>query len=278
MKKKQPKISVLLVFYNTEQYIEEAIKSVLNQSFQDFELVLVDDGSTDMSVQIVNRFNDERIRLILNNHDYISSLNFGLDYALGKYIARMDADDIMHPDRLFVQYRLMEDKPWIDFCSSWCTFFDERTGKKALLKEGAGKITDPLVSLLYRNIFTHPTMIFKKEFIKNHNLRYSYFSYAEDYKMWVDAAKLGATFYIEPQSLLFYRCHDNQISIIKRKEQEETSNQIKKEIIDYLFLSLPKELQELYECLCSLKSKEMVTTNYMLSVMYNIFKYNKIQK
>ena len=133
MKKSNPAISVVMVFYNAERYIEEAVKSVLRQSFRDFELLLIDDGSIDPSVRIVENILDDRIKIIHKDHDYIASLNYGLDCAQGKYIARMDADDIMHPDRLFVQYRLMEDKPRIDFSSSWCTFFEENTGKRPLI-------------------------------------------------------------------------------------------------------------------------------------------------
>ena len=278
MMKSKPAISVVMVFYNAERYIEEAVKSVLKQSFRDFELLLIDDGSIDQSVIIVENIKDDRIKIIHKGHDYITSLNYGLDCAQGRYIARMDADDIMHPDRLFVQYRLMEDKPWIDFCSSWCTFFEEKTGKEVLYNESSGIIKDPLVSLLHKNIFVHPTMIFKTEFLKKNNLKYQHYNYAEDYKMWFEAAKRGANFYIEPQSLLFYRCHEQQVSTTKSDEQRKTSFRIKEEIVDYLLPDLPKELKELYDCLRNMEIKNMVKQGHKIAFMSEILKQNKIMR
>lgn len=276
MKKNNPIISVVMVFYNAEQYINEAVQSVLKQSFKDFELLLIDDGSKDQSVRIVEGYEDDRIIIIHKDHDYIASLNYGLELAQGKYIARMDADDIMHPDRLFVQYHLMEDKPWIDFCSSWCTFFEEKTGKEVLHKGFSGEIKDPLVSLLHKNIFIHPTIIFKTEFLKKNNLKYKHYNYAEDYKMWVEAAKLGAKFYIEPQSLLFYRCHEQQVSTTKSEEQIKTSFRIKEEIIDCLLPNLPKELKDFYNILCNMEIKNMVKQGLKVAFMSEILKLNKI--
>ena len=86
--------------YNAARFIKDCIDSVLSQSFQDLELLVVDDGSTDNSCDIVNSVRDNRIRLIRNQHDYVGSLNKLLDEAKGKYIARMDADDVMYPNRL----------------------------------------------------------------------------------------------------------------------------------------------------------------------------------
>ena len=83
-----PAISVVMVFYNAEQFIEEAVNSVLRQSFQDFELILVDDGSQDQSLRIIKQFKDDRIVIAHKCHDYIASLNYGLEKVKGKYIAR----------------------------------------------------------------------------------------------------------------------------------------------------------------------------------------------
>jgi glycosyltransferase involved in cell wall biosynthesis len=271
-----PAISIIMVFYNAEKYIKESVKSILNQSFNDYELLLIDDGSTDMSVKIVKEFKDDRIILIHTCHDYIKSLNVGLEKAHGKYIARMDADDIMHPDRLFIQYSLMENNPKIDICFSWCTIFGNKNGRHFLYNEYSGEINNPLVSMLRKNIFTHPSMMIKTDFIKNNNLKYQHYNYAEDYKLWVDVAKLGALFYVEPQSLLYYRCHKDQVSVTYNEEQERSGIRIKKEIIDYLLLQIPKEIKELYECLCALESKKLLKPNYRFDLMYEVLEYNKI--
>lgn len=114
-------ISVIMAAYNAEKYIGEAIESTLGQSFSDLEIIIVDDGSTDATRSIVRSYPDERLKLIENKHDYIGSLNIGLKTASGKYIARMDADDIMHIDRLKIQYAIMEEDPRTTICSSWIT-------------------------------------------------------------------------------------------------------------------------------------------------------------
>lgn len=111
---RSPLVSVCMPMYNASEYLRECIDSVLAQSFEDFEFLIVDDGSTDDSVSIVRFYADPRIRLIQNNHDYIGSLNILLDEARGKYIARMDADDVMMPERLQVQYDYMEENTDVD--------------------------------------------------------------------------------------------------------------------------------------------------------------------
>lgn len=113
------KISVVMPTYNAEKYVEEAIKSVLNQTFDDFEFIIVDDGSMDNTVPIIRSFNDKRIKLIENKHDFIDSLNLGIENASSKYLARMDADDIMFNERLAIQYSIMEEESEITVCSSW---------------------------------------------------------------------------------------------------------------------------------------------------------------
>jgi glycosyltransferase involved in cell wall biosynthesis len=105
---KTPAVSIVMSMYNAEKYLGETIDSILEQIFTDFELIIVDDGSTDNSVNIVKAYTDGRIKLVLCEHDYINSLNTGLFCATGKYIARMDADDIMPVDRLEIQYEFME--------------------------------------------------------------------------------------------------------------------------------------------------------------------------
>lgn len=118
-------VTVLMPAYNASKYVAEAIESVLKQSFEDWELIIVDDGSTDNTVDIIRSYTDSRIRLICNEHDFIGSLNLGLQEATGKYIARMDADDIMHPDRLKIQYNIMEEESEITVCGSWVKIFSE---------------------------------------------------------------------------------------------------------------------------------------------------------
>lgn len=111
---KQLPISVCMSMYNVAPYVGECIDSILAQTFEDFELLIVDDGSDDDSAAIVRSYTDKRIKLIEREHDYIASLNYLLSHATGKYIARMDADDIMLPNRLERQFTYMETHPGVD--------------------------------------------------------------------------------------------------------------------------------------------------------------------
>lgn len=270
-----PTISIVMPFHNSEKYIKESLRSVVKQSYRDFEVILINDGSSDNSMKIVESFDDERIKVINNRHDFISSLNLGLDTAVGKYVARMDSDDIMHPDRLLVQWRTMERNEDIDFCSSWCTFFDEKTGKTLPYRTHYGRIEYPLIHLLNNNIFVHPSMMFRRDFIVRNGLRYQNYKYAEDYKLWVEAAKLGAGFFVEPQQLLYYRTHPEQASKKYHAEQEQYSLQIRQEILDYLYPRMLPQLQQLNNCIKAIEEDGIVKPDYRLKTIYNMIKLYK---
>lgn len=276
MKRREPLVSIVLPYYNSEEFIAQAIKSILNQSFKYFELILINDGSQDHSTKIVESFHDKRIVLIHKSHEFISSLNAGLTIAKGKYIARMDADDIMHPDRLLVQAMLLERNKQIDFCSCWCTVFNDETGEIFPMKTRSGEIRNPLVSLLLNNCFVHPSMMFRRTFMEKHKLKYKPYKFAEDYKLWLDAANAGAKFHIEPQILLFYRYHPKQISEINKKEQKETGLIIRKEIMQSIIPQISPDLQSLYMHLEKLENKNMITSETKYRFMHTLLIYNDI--
>ena len=200
----KPEISVVMSAYNVEKYIADAIRSVLRQTFRDYEFIIVNDGSTDRTAKIIGSFRDRRIKVITNDkHDFIGSLNMGMAAARGNYIARMDSDDIMHIDRLKIQYAIMRNNPEIDVCTSWMTLFGDRANVGQVSKTLSGIVEMPLVHLLSRNIFFNPTSMIRSEFIRNHNIKYEHYDFAEDYKWWMEMARLGATFYVEPQNNCF---------------------------------------------------------------------------
>lgn len=270
-------ISIVMPVYNGADYICEAIQSILEQSFTNYELIILDDGSTDQTVEIIRRFHDPRIVLYTQPHDFIKSLNHGLEKAIGKYIARMDADDIMHPERLKIQYNIMEVEPSIDFCGSWYTLFGEKMKDKKVVPIYSGRVDTPLLTLLVKNVFCHPTMMMRKCFLEKHDLNYQNYSYAEDYKLWVEAAKCGACFYVEPQSLLYYRVSDTQICHTKRPEQRESSLRIKDELIDYILSCFEKNSQakDYYRILQRLEQEEQIDYDMKVNHMCHLFDYNK---
>lgn len=234
------KISVILPVYNGESYINEAIDSVLKQSFVDFELLVINDGSTDRTSEIINAYSDSRLKVASRHHDFIESLNDGLSRSKSKYIARMDADDVMHPDRLKVQYHIMEEEPSITICTSWMNAFGEGQTSRLIQSDLSGLIQHPEILLLERNIIAHPTVMIRRSFLLDHQLYYKKgYAHAEDYKLWTDCAQYGAVFYIEPEPLLGYRVSSNQVSRIYRDEQNDSANKVRYEHLQHLILNAP---------------------------------------
>ena len=224
----------MMVVYNAESFLKDSIDSILRQSFKDFEFIIIDDGSTDRTIEILHSYNDDRIVFYEHKHDYIASLNLGLSLCKGRYIARMDADDISHPDRFRIQYAIMEAEPSIDICGSWMYGFKDSIRNGVLFSKLSGLIEQPLRILFEKNLFYHPTMFFRRSFFVANNLSYQEYPYAEDYKLWFEAAKKGAVFYVEPQPLYYYRNNETQVSVIRRREQFQTKTLIQKEILEYL--------------------------------------------
>ncbi len=190
-----PIVSVVISSYNMEKTLPAALDSILNQTFSDFELIVIDDGSTDNTQGIFKRYckKDSRIRCISNkkNLGLIASLNKGLNAARGKYIVRMDADDTSYSDRLARQVQFMN-KYSLDLS---CGMVDIQDNKD---KEEQYTYWEELNSealkfqLLYGNIFAHPATIFRRSFLKKFNLSYnSEHPNAEDYDLWVEIAMNG---------------------------------------------------------------------------------------
>jgi glycosyltransferase involved in cell wall biosynthesis len=206
-------ISVILPVFNGEKYIKEAIESILLQSFTNFELVIIDDGSTDKSLEIIKSFSDDRIKVLRNesNSGLIYSLNRGLSEAKGKYVARMDADDIACPERLRTQFEFMENNPDIGLCGT----FVKRFG--SILRRGLLKVpveNDEIkANSLFFCSFVHPTVMFRRELILKHGLNYSEdFKGTEDYNLWVEMIGKGVRTANIPKLLLKYRVSDFSVS------------------------------------------------------------------
>ena len=230
MKKQSPSISVCMPFYNVEDYIEEAIDSVLEQSFQNFELILINDGSTDDSLKIVQSYSDKRIRIINKSHDYITSLNAGLKSASGKYVARMDADDKMHKDRLQKQYNYLESNDDVSACGAGLEFFGMKGGQYIPTRLKSNEIE---IGFIECNCFT--VGMIRKSFLETHQLCYNRnFIYAEDYKLWVDIILAGGKLSNLPCSLYYYRAHEKQISAVNECLMHDNSYLIRNDLIRYL--------------------------------------------
>ena len=166
---KEPIVTVLLPAYNAEKYIRESIDSILDQTFTDFELLIINDGSTDKTEEIILSYNDSRIRYIKNemNLKLIKSLNKGIDLSRGKYIARMDADDISLPNRLKEQVEFMENHNDISACSSLMYLMTEKNISQWDYYPAKTSIGCTFCSI-YRTPLAHPAAFFRTEVLKKY--------------------------------------------------------------------------------------------------------------
>ncbi len=200
-----PLVSVILPAYNAGRHIGAAIASILAQSFGDFELLVIDDGSADGTVGAVEKFDDPRIRVLRNdgNRGIVFSLNRGIEEARGRYIARMDADDIARPERLARQVAFMDAHPEVGLCGSWARKFvpyGPRWTQKAPASSDELK-----AALLFATPFVHPTVMMRRSVLDEHRLRYDpAFPAVEDYRLWCEMALVTGVAII-PDVLLDYR-------------------------------------------------------------------------
>ncbi len=211
--------------YNSAAYLSQAIDSILNQTFTDFELIILNDGSTDNSKDIILSYSDSRIVFIDGPKIGLPRIqNKGIEQARGKYIARMDSDDIALPERLESQFNFMESHPDIAVCG---TFF-EFTGGNGLLGDFNWVTqTEPelvKINLLFDCAICQPTAMLRVNILKENNICYNeFFQVSEDYELWVAIAKRFKIANL-PLVLLHYRVSATQVS--GRKNELQVSNKI----------------------------------------------------
>ena len=211
-----PKISVIMSVYNGEKYLREAIGSILAQTFTDFEFIIVDDGSTDNSLEIIQSYNDKRIRIINNekNIGLTKSLNKALKAARGEYIARQDADDISLPSRFEEQMRYFEEHPEVALLGTSVYIIDENgkiIGKHIILAKPTAK------DFFKCNPFDHGTVMFKKDIVNMIGFYNELIRYSQDYELWLRIAKYYEVRSL-PQILYKLRSHGENVRLANREE------------------------------------------------------------
>lgn len=181
---KAPKISVVMPAYNADRFISETIQSILDQSFNDFELIIIDDGSIDNTGRIIKSFEDQRIRYIKNpqNIGLAASLNIGIKEARGLYIARMDADDISTNDRLEKQASFLDHNPFVGIVGSSILEIDSKNRPIRILKKPKSHILIKWSSLFSTPMY-HPTIMARSDILKSHHYD-EHLSNSEDYELW----------------------------------------------------------------------------------------------
>ena len=232
-----PNISVVIPVYNAESFLRDTIESVLCQTFRDFELLLLDDGSTDHSVDIIRSYTDPRICFIPCEHDFIGTVNQGYGRARGKYIAQLDHDDLMVPQRLQIQYRFMEEHPHIAACGGWMHCFGMRTNVIRMPLQHEQIVLD----MLLHGPILNPTGFVRKQFITAHQIKHqSDYSYYADFKFWSEIAKKGQLANI-PKVLTLYRTSDKQTSEKYATECQSIANKVKFEMMQYLLACIKED-------------------------------------
>lgn len=220
--------------YNAEKYVKQAIESILNQTFQDFEFIILDDGSTDKSVSIVKSFYDSRIRLFENEKKGISyQLNFGISQAKTEFIARMDADDISCSERLRLQYNYLELNPEIDIvgCNSILINLSGKTISKIRYPE---KHDDIYNKMPVEQSICHASILAKKTIFQVVTYK-SEFEPIEDHKLFLDMLSEGFMFYNIQEHLYKIRSNNHFVNTDKSTLQKKLSYKIGKEFISKNF-------------------------------------------
>lgn len=216
-----PEISVLLPVYNCENYVRDAVESILSQTFADFELILVNDGSTDGSGKILHELavSDPRIVMIEKaNGGIVSALNDGIKHTHAPLIARMDADDVSAPERLAMQIERMKSEPALGVLGSFIRIVDHQSRP---IRIGGYPVTPNEVKRFLEHgcPLAHPTVMMKKEAVLRVGGYRKAFEHAEDYDLWLRISEAGYDIANVPRPLLDYRSHDASISVVHRDSQ-----------------------------------------------------------
>ena len=210
MKSDKPKISVLMPVYNGDQFLDKSIKSVLNQTFNNFEYIIINDGSTDDSLKIIESYEDSRIKIInfSKNMGITAALNNGLNVAKGDYIARQDQDDISHPERFMLQVEYLENND-VDLVDTNFIFIDEND-KYIQDYEKRYFNPDETLSHLFFYEMVHASIMCKRLLFTKYNIQYRKRP-TEDYDLFIRLAKAGMRAGRLEQKLIKQRKHPNSM-------------------------------------------------------------------
>jgi len=213
-----PRISVIMPAYNAEPYVTHAIKSILQQTFRNFEFIVINDGSTDRTADLIAAFNDQRIRLICNDRNLglVVVRNLGMSLAIGEYVALMDADDVAFPDRLLKQFMFMENNPDFAMVGANMEMIDESGRLISAIKYPAPPEKIPSM-LFFGNYFTQSSIMIRRNCLPS--VPYRNFPGVEDYDLWLRIAARGKVWNLQ-ETLVQYRIHKAGISMRNEAEIE----------------------------------------------------------
>jgi len=219
-------LSVIITVFNAEKYLFQSIESILTQTYHNFELIIINDCSTDGSKTIIETFNDERIKYYENNQNkgIVYSRNRGLDLAKGDYIGMLDADDIAFKDKFEKQINYLSNNPEYGMIGSWVKLIDEdgvSLNKEWKLKSGFECI--PSI-MLFKNYFLQSAVLYTKECIKKYRFKEG-FDILEDYVIWLEILKNYKGYSLQ-ESLVYYRIHQQGVTKKYSSEKDEKERRV----------------------------------------------------
>ena len=227
-----PEISVVMPVYNAKAYVAEAVQSVLRQTYRNLELVVIDDGSTDDSLGIVQQFDDRRIAIAKNSQNIglVATLTKGLALSRGNFIARMDADDISEPERLAKQLHFLRGHPKVDIVGGAIHFFGSI--RRPYTHVFPTDHEDIRVAMLFYCPLAHPALMFRRSLVDRNLLSYSDdFRHAEDYHLWSQLLQSVRAANIR-DLVLHYRLHTTQVSSEHVSPQYRVSKKVRELLLD----------------------------------------------
>lgn len=274
----QPLVSVVMSVYNGELFLKDSIDSILQQSYQNIEFIIISDGSSDSSLSIIKSYQDSRIKLINNekNMGLIYSLNNGFNTAKGKYIARMDSDDIAHSDRLKLQVEYLENNLTIGVVGSDYISFSDTHSKLIREPKSHGVIK---TFLLFSATMCHPTIMFRKHILDETQFRYNpEFKHVEDYELWTKLI-LHTQFANLPKPLLKYRDHHSQVSHKHKVIQTENGDIVRENYLKALGFSFSPSQLSIHQLIASnQKIESFAILNSIESWLLQLTKHNEVSK
>jgi hypothetical protein len=273
----QPLVSVIIPVYNAAAYVESALGSIMMQTYQNLEILVFNDGSTDNSAKIVAALAARDSRIVFHdssiNYGYVKHLNKGLVEARGKYIARMDADDIALPERIARQVAYLEAHDEIGACGSWFNI----VGRPDIVEKPASTPVAMRYSILANSPMAHPTVVMRADVLREHRLCYdSTYMPAEDYQLWYRISQVSQLANV-PEVLLSYRHHAGQISSHKTDLQRACADRTRLEQLVSVGFVLTTDEQRIYCQLVDNVTRTLAVTDYgkMKAVMDKLVLQNR---
>lgn len=258
-----PKVSIIMSVYNGADYIEETLKSIFAQEYKNFELIIIDDASTDNTVEVINKFQDPRLILKINkeNKRLAYNLNIAISMATGKYLARMDADDICLKKRLTKQVEFLESHPEVFVVGGFAKQFGDM--KKLMIYPLTHE--EIKASLLFENCLCHPAVMYrnKPELIKYDPV----FKASQDYELWVRLI-WHQKFANIPEIILNYRIHQKQTKFVLNKDQNSGARYARLFMLNKVYSEATEEDKELFLLSCNTHIPKTIQQMEQLALVF----------